>query len=646
MKRLMVLLTVVVLVAGAAIPFYANLSTVDVAAAQEPKEPTKPATETDSFEVPNSTEVTVLVTFVKALRKAQPESGPERDEYDEKAPPAIRKACEQILKLESNEASEAHRLASREMLVFRMEDLVEADGGAREDRQRLTADTHKTLKAGHRSVADAELATTLATTFEDVAPADEAREFYQDLGDMLAHHDSKYVSRRGEFLQGAAKRLSIAGKPFELNGDTIDGKSFDIAAWKGKVVLVEFWATWCAHCLDELPVLKRNYQMYHDRGFEIVGISVDDERSDLASFLRKHKVNWTTLHDEEAGAEHPMAMRYGIAAYPTNFLIGRDGRVVAVDVRGRKLTRKLDELCAAQAQSKVDYPALNISDVVDRLITEGSRLYRAKKTRTDAELRKNLNRQTTKLDLPEPEEDEIPDRELYRRACESVFIVCSLYKVNGTNDWQTSLATAFAVTSDGVLTSSAHVFDNEDKADAVIVMDIHGKVYPVLELLATNQKADTCLFRVDANDLKPLPFADRALPGTRVRVLGHPGDSFYFLSTGIVANYEKDNDGVLWMNTTADFGQGSSGGPVLDEFGNVVGQVSRTYTLYAGGPETRGRPRRVAGAANAAEKRDRDPSEKLEPATDIADPQMVFKSCVPVATMRSLIKPKNDEQPQ
>ena len=291
----------------------------------------------------------------------------------------------------------------------------------------------------------------------------------------------------------------------------------------------------------------------------------------------------------------------------------------------------------AGKETSPSFPVFNTTEVIDKLTMAGSRLHKAGKTKGDVELRKQLERRSVELELPEPVDETVSDRDLYRRACESVFIVCSLYRVEDTDEWQTSLATAFAVTRDGVLTTSAHVFDNEDEADAVVVMDVHRKVYPVRELLAVNLKADTCLFRIEATNTKPLPLVDEAPPGTRVRVLGHPGDSFYFLSSGLLANYEKDHEGTVWLNTTADFGQGSSGGPVLDECGNVVGQVSRTYTLYAGGPDTRGRPRRVTGEKLADK---REPGGNLEPATDIADPQMVFKSCVPVKTLRSLVKPK------
>lgn len=308
--------------------------------------------------------------------------------------------------------------------------------------------------------------------------------------------------------------------------------------------------------------------------------------------------------------------------------------------RIEKFGHRPADLLGSRLDRSAPYPVFHVYEVIDHLTSAAAKLHRAGKTRGDAELRKQMNRATATLDLPEPSDEALSDRELYRRACESVFIVCSLYKIEDSNDWQTSLATAFAVTHDGVLTTSCHVFDNEDEADVVVVMDLHRKVYPVQELLAVNQQSDTCLFRIDAKGLKPLPFANDAPPGTRVRVLGHPGDSFYFLSSGLVSNYEKDHEGTIWLNTTADFGQGSSGGPVMDDYGNVVGQVSRTFTLYAGGPATRGRPRRVAGAIpvgegdrKLAEKVD---PEKAEPETDVADPQMVFKACVPVGTLRAL----------
>ena len=283
------------------------------------------------------------------------------------------------------------------------------------------------------------------------------------------------------------------------------------------------------------------------------------------------------------------------------------------------------------------YPVFGIDEVLDHLSKVGAKLHLAGKTKGDVELRKQLGRKTCELNLPAATDTSIPDRDLYLRACESVFIVCSLYKGEGRDDWQTSLATAFAVTDDGVLSTSCHVFDNEDTADAIVVMDVKKNVYPVTELLAANKLTDTCLFRIDAKNLKPLSLAEDALPGAHVRVVAHPGDSFYYFSSGHVANYERDSDSILWMNVTADFGQGSSGGPVFNEQGHVIGQVSRTFTLYAGGPATRGRPRRVAGETKPA---DKTPTGKKVASEEFMDPQMVFKSCVPVQSIRALVKTK------
>ena len=299
-------------------------------------------------------------------------------------------------------------------------------------------------------------------------------------------------------------------------------------------------------------------------------------------------------------------------------------------------SKKRERLGQVAAKS-LPYPVFGIDEVLDHLSKAGAKLHKAGQTKGDVELRKQLGRKTCELILPAATDKPVPDRDLYLRACDSVFIVCSLYKNESHGDWQTSLATAFVVTEDGVLSTSCHVFDNEDTADAIVVMDVKKNVYPVTELLAANKLTDTCLFRIDAKNLKPLSLAEDALPGAPVRVVAHPGDSFYYFSSGHVANYERDSDSILWMNVTADFGQGSSGGPVFNEQGHVIGQVSRTFTLYAGGPATRGRPRRVAGETKPADKQ---LTEKKATAEEFMDPQMVFKSCVPVQSIRALVKTK------
>ncbi len=289
------------------------------------------------------------------------------------------------------------------------------------------------------------------------------------------------------------------------------------------------------------------------------------------------------------------------------------------------------------------YPALFVDDVISLLTTAIEELIEKKAAKSSDDLRKNLDRTEFATTLPQPFVKQVSTSELYRRTIDSVFLVAGLTKPTANDTaWKTAFSTAFVVQADGILSTSAHVFDHNDHDDAVIVMDVRGKTYPIIELLAVNRKADTCLFRIDAKGLQPLPLGKEVPPGTPIRVLGHPGDSFYFFSAGHLANYERDEEGRSWLNITADFGQGSSGGPVMDEAGNVVGQVSRTYTLYAGGESSQRRRRpRVTRAMNAVEpaeeaKKDA-PAEELE-SRKKSDPQMVFKACTPVSAIRALVK--------
>jgi serine protease Do len=285
-------------------------------------------------------------------------------------------------------------------------------------------------------------------------------------------------------------------------------------------------------------------------------------------------------------------------------------------------------------------PEYFVEDVIKILTAAAEEMIEKKISRTAVELHQELDRSLFKLELPKPSLTPLRSQELYRRTIESVFLVAGLTKPSGDETaWQTSFSTAFVVHEDGILSTSAHVFDHDDHDDAVVVMDVRGQVYPVLEILAANRTGDTCLFRISKKGLKPLALGPAVHPGSQINVIGHPGDSFFYFSAGHVANYERDEEGLLWLNITADFGQGSSGGPVMDEAGNVVGQVSRTYTLYAGG-DASNRRRRQRTKQSADHQPDEGPAESDENAAvkKRADPQMVFKACTPVSSIRALTK--------
>ncbi len=134
----------------------------------------------------------------------------------------------------------------------------------------------------------------------------------------------------------------LVGKPLEIEGTTLDGLDFDWSTYQGRVVLVDFWATWCGPCVREVPNIQTQYEEFHAQGFEVVGISLDRDREALEKFLTEHQIPWVTLFEGE-DTPNPVAIRYGVHAIPMPILVGRDGLVISTTARGEELGRLLSE---------------------------------------------------------------------------------------------------------------------------------------------------------------------------------------------------------------------------------------------------------------------------------------------------------------
>jgi thiol-disulfide isomerase/thioredoxin len=133
------------------------------------------------------------------------------------------------------------------------------------------------------------------------------------------------------------------GPAMELAGPTLDGKTFNIEEMRGKVVLVDFWATWCGPCRAELPNIKRLYRRYHDRGLEIVGVSLDSSDKDLARFVKDEEIPWPQIIFENSRDNNPLALKYGVDAIPHTYLVDREGKIVVDNLRDRELAGAVAE---------------------------------------------------------------------------------------------------------------------------------------------------------------------------------------------------------------------------------------------------------------------------------------------------------------
>jgi thiol-disulfide isomerase/thioredoxin len=165
-----------------------------------------------------------------------------------------------------------------------------------------------------------------------------ARHVYQTL--LGRYSDSPNLRQK---VKDELNKLDKVGKPApSVVATDVKGASFRLEALRGKYVLVDFWATWCAPCIGELPRVQAAYEKYRGKGFEIVAVSLDESKAAVTDFVTARKIPWRQLHNASAGTD--LVEAFGVSTIPATFLIDPNGVVIRLELRGPALDKALAEL--------------------------------------------------------------------------------------------------------------------------------------------------------------------------------------------------------------------------------------------------------------------------------------------------------------
>jgi len=154
--------------------------------------------------------------------------------------------------------------------------------------------------------------------------------------------DSKYAIQLKERLD-LLKRVAIGQAATDFEQELVDGQMLKLSSLYGTYLLVDFWASWCGPCRAENPNLVKNYRVFHKKGFDILGVSFDDNREKWLKAISDDELSWLQVSDLE-GWGNAAGKLYGIRSIPSNILLDPDGVIIAKNIRGDDLNDKLQEI--------------------------------------------------------------------------------------------------------------------------------------------------------------------------------------------------------------------------------------------------------------------------------------------------------------
>lgn len=368
--------------------------------------------------------------------------------------------------------------------------------------------------------------------------------------------------------------------------------------YKGKIVMLDFWATWCGPCVAEVPNLTKVHADLRAKGFEVLGISLDSEKTKdrLAQFTKDKGMTWPQICDGK-GWEAELAKVYEVRSIPACFLVdGTTGRLIAkgTELRGASL-RPTVEKALGLPPSGIAPVASGAAPAAaptppDPLIAKaGAALKNIEcldNTAVAAQMKKPLAGIIKTLT---PATTPLSSRVVAKVARDGHLRIGWYFRCTRCDKMHVNVAGAYAVADDVVATAN-HVLEPPSnlKEGKLIVVNEQDEFFGTTAVLAANAAMDAALIRVTGGSLKPLPVrADVAL-GDRAYCFSDPLRHRGYFSDGIVNRFYAINDSkdpaLQRVNVSTDWAQGSSGSAVLDDCGNVIGHVARIQTFNSNPP--------------------------------------------------------------